>query len=537
MSLPALRTGGPGIADVPDDVLLSVFERCTPSSFLHREEYGGELEWVHPLAFSQVCRRWRNLALSHGALWSAPVFSMPFLAQETTRRAEAVLLDVRYNDWVSKDKEKRLSAIKYALRHHNRIRTLRLCVQEIDVCEDIINDLLTYNDHDCLESVLLQCYSGVGMVYERQRLAALLSSPFEWPRLRTLNINSACIMPDSPMFGNLTSLVIRGPFHSPGTWSLFDIHTVLRKAPHLKFLVISGLLDEDRVSQERISSSCDLIPLKDLHDYMQDDTMSVCDAVLQRLHMPVLQYIQVGLGPPDGASTSSLADFESLLRQLARCLRTAKWPPLQAISTGDISASPGGAVVDCTSYRKAAPADVATPEIVVKYWGSPVPRLADLITRTLPLSHILDYEQEIEEHSQPDLSLEESTVPFLRMPLMQIVRGSGQAAVARITSTLAYLYKSRTTLKVRDVYLEKANLDGPARGNHPLLEAPSAEPRTIIQTLSLIASYPHSEECYPIRRLVLRSTCQLQGLKIESAAQVMAFLGDPCPWIVVIENK
>jgi hypothetical protein len=166
-----------------------------------------------------------------------------------------------------------------------------------------------------------------------------------------------------------------------------------------------------------------------------------------------------------------------------------------------------------------------------------VPRLADLITRTLPLSHILDYEQEIEEHSQPDLSLEESTVPFLRMPLMQIIRGSGQAAVARITSTLAYLYKSRTTLKVRDVYLEKANLDGPARGNHPLLEAPSAEPRTIIQTLSLIASYPHSEECYPIRRLVLRSTCQLQGLKIESAAQVMAFLGDPCPWIVVIENK
>ena len=69
------------VSRLPTEIVLRVFSLCAPQG---HDEYG--FSHVN-LAFSQVCSRWRDIALGNPGLWNNPIVTRPRLAQEMVKRA------------------------------------------------------------------------------------------------------------------------------------------------------------------------------------------------------------------------------------------------------------------------------------------------------------------------------------------------------------------------------------------------------------------------------------------------------------------
>lgn len=71
------------ISSLPEDILSIIFGKCKPKPSFRTRDLPRIL-----LSFSQVCRRWREVALNDPRLWTAIIFTSSSLARMMLERAQ-----------------------------------------------------------------------------------------------------------------------------------------------------------------------------------------------------------------------------------------------------------------------------------------------------------------------------------------------------------------------------------------------------------------------------------------------------------------
>ncbi|KAK1223090.1 hypothetical protein PQX77_014018, partial [Marasmius sp. AFHP31] len=104
------------IFNLPNELLLEVFAYCAA----HRPDPPSSAPpWI---GFSQVCQRWRSIALSAPTLWSEPDLRIPDMGELMLKRSQNAPLDIVW----SHEYNQTSYFLSKALDHIHRIATLAI---------------------------------------------------------------------------------------------------------------------------------------------------------------------------------------------------------------------------------------------------------------------------------------------------------------------------------------------------------------------------------------------------------------------------
>lgn len=180
------------IGQLPVEILAEVFQFCPPQEDELAIQRSRPQNW---LGFSQVCRRWRGIALDDAAIWATPVSSTPQLALLMISRAKNYPLSISVECQTDK---RRFRVAKAALAKHASLKRLRLETNPQQLAE-----LVKHVDHamPLLETIDINTNPASQIPWAR-------FAEFETPCLWLVRL-VGCVLPwNSPCLRNLTFLEI-----------------------------------------------------------------------------------------------------------------------------------------------------------------------------------------------------------------------------------------------------------------------------------------------------------------------------------------
>ncbi|KAK1224781.1 hypothetical protein PQX77_012299 [Marasmius sp. AFHP31] len=190
------------ISRLPAEILIHVFTHC---AFLreHRRHDHNDKDWFY---FSQVCQRWRFVALGSPTLWSSPKFKYPSWAREMLARSRDAPLEVKWRFRYTKPLTDNDIVYDALLKYMNRMDRLDLTAP-FDVLSDVFLKMTQ-------SAPLLQSLRVETDVIQLSFPPLFLGN--HSPRLAELVIQGPHISWDSSIFkNNLTTLKLIHPVDSP----------------------------------------------------------------------------------------------------------------------------------------------------------------------------------------------------------------------------------------------------------------------------------------------------------------------------------
>jgi hypothetical protein len=221
---------------LPAELLLRVFEMVAPMGVFHEEFEGQKTQ--NTLAFSQVCRAWRDLAVSTPALWIA----LKDLGVPRSRVARTILARSQGMPLIAY-----ASLAQYTGSLIETVFSQRLPVRELtlNVYTTAHMSLLeTLPAPPGLEKMTLMNTYGISSEYQD-----LLGG--QAPQLRYLDLINCTVHWSSHLYASLTTLKIEIEHHSATPQiRLPDILATLVQVPMLKRLYLDGVIHSGSLSQE-----------------------------------------------------------------------------------------------------------------------------------------------------------------------------------------------------------------------------------------------------------------------------------------------
>ncbi|KAL1713198.1 hypothetical protein EV715DRAFT_296305 [Schizophyllum commune] len=227
-------TPGQGIInELPPEILGEIFIHCTPRDDLTPDK---NLLWVAP---SQVCRRWRQAALSCHRLWAQAItFAQPFWTYTSLRRAANAPLTFKID---LQDIELDFAVTIVAL-HIHKTRELVLTGSDVDVHRFLKHFAQEDSEAPLLEVIHLDATKWRPPLHEdsMHHLPNIFANPQCIPsRMRVLELVDCNLPPTAGVYASLTTLRLhRPPPPQDSTESLFAL---LGATPNLETLSIEEL--------------------------------------------------------------------------------------------------------------------------------------------------------------------------------------------------------------------------------------------------------------------------------------------------------
>jgi hypothetical protein len=276
---------------LPRELLMYIFEHCCPTAYYLAQGGGTDIDVPNTvLAFSQVCKGWRNLAVSTPALWTTPIFDWPSSRDVSKMMAERagtrrLHITARVTDAfitmavisVAQDSapfvhyielvgaSERILDIVLALREQS-LPLLKKMSLEVDT-ED--------KDDDADETLHL----------------SVEVSPNDAPQLRDLELRGCILSWDSPLYSSVTNLCISLSNAPSGLW-FQDIIRILKHTPLLISLNLQEVYDPviDPLPVEPTERSLHLSCLEKL---TLEDTTSITVPLIRQLNFPRGTFVDV----------------------------------------------------------------------------------------------------------------------------------------------------------------------------------------------------------------------------------------------------
>jgi hypothetical protein len=285
------RNGYAPVNRLPDELIERVLHAT--GQYLHSRD-------TRVFACSQVCQRWRRIALSNPTLWTELEpwlnHSNPRIAQEWMKRAKNQPLivswtcpELSFPDADSRERETR--TIKHVLS------------------QGTVGRLAVDGSHEELLPII-QLYARSRRTEHLQQLVVVLDEgggeddewllPFansemtETPhKLQHLSLHNCHLVPDSILFHHLRSLDISTDFARP--LHMDDVLLMLRSAPLLESIALKGLVSDDTWAQHSQSSSAhqydQQLRLDSLASFTFEDHLAPGLIIMRLVRAPLLRSI------------------------------------------------------------------------------------------------------------------------------------------------------------------------------------------------------------------------------------------------------
>ncbi|KAI5895584.1 uncharacterized protein SCHCODRAFT_02619828 [Schizophyllum commune H4-8] len=221
------------INDLPPEILGEIFIHCTPRDDLTTDK---NLLWVSP---SQVCRSWRQAALSCHRFWAQAItFAQPFWTYTTLRRAASAPLTFK----IDLDRIELDYAVTIVALHIQRTRELVLTGADVEVYRFLKHFAQEDSEAPLLEVIHLDATNWRSPLEEGSmyHLPNIFPNPQCIPsRMRVLELISCMLPTTSGVYTNLTTLRLCRP---PPPRDLFGtLFALLGATPNLDTLTIEEL--------------------------------------------------------------------------------------------------------------------------------------------------------------------------------------------------------------------------------------------------------------------------------------------------------
>jgi hypothetical protein len=285
------RNGYAPVNRLPDELIEHVLHAT--GQYLHSRD-------TRVFAFSQVCQRWRRIALSNPTLWTELEpwldHSNPRIAQEWMKRAKNQPLIV---SWTCPE-----PSFLDADSRESGTRTIKHVLSQ-----GTVGHLAVDGSHEELLPII-QLYARSRRTEHLQELVVVLDEgggeddewllPFansemtETPhKLQHLSLHNCHLLPDSILFHHLRSLDISTDFARP--LHMDDVLLMIRSAPLLESIALKGLVSDDTWAQHSQSSSAhqydEQLRLDSLTSFTFEDHLAPGLIIMRRMRAPLLRSI------------------------------------------------------------------------------------------------------------------------------------------------------------------------------------------------------------------------------------------------------
>lgn len=296
-------TACPAIWQLFPEVLAHIFSYCVP----HLGPVSITNNGASWLSFSQVCRRWRCIALGERRLWSCPVMRNTTLALEMVHRAGRCPLSLDI-DLCTREPSKhakqlttsqvvlcmKLDTVRFlSIKALQRLGDLRRLLDFPPGPAPILEELV-------LDTSACPTYLPTGLPFTTT------------PRLRALQLRGLLLPSDSGLFDNLTQLVIdNAPCYkrtNPARQPVTSLLQILCRAPQLVSLQLNRALCFDDAADLHLGS-VRLPQLRTLS--LVESVPAVC--LLRHLELP--QLTQLTIQPVTPTSSEAILALYSWLQQ------------------------------------------------------------------------------------------------------------------------------------------------------------------------------------------------------------------------------
>lgn len=311
------------ISRLPPEIFSQIFGECTPRRRLR------DLEM---LAFSQVCRYWRNLALGNPFLWNEPVLLFPELTSMMLARAQGIPLVVDVCEFQLHPK-----ALSMAFRENPRIRALLLEArgQKIQGMLALLDSVMPM-----LEVLILRNLSYPMVLWYRA------AEEWEAPRLRSLSFHNCFLKSNIKGMGQLVKLEISfntrmKQYYPVDSAHIFQLMGLCSNLRELKLENVFALLTRTPLHFSDGRIALDLMSLTHLH--IVEDILSA-NQFLSLINAPRLSNTHVNV------ETHMCPSLMTVLALLVILRRTF---------------AKGAVVIECLDFTVQLP-DIGVTKLVLK---------------------------------------------------------------------------------------------------------------------------------------------------------------------------
>jgi hypothetical protein len=253
-------------ARLPSELLAKIFITLLASG--HQDFSSCNLSWI---GVTNICRRWRSVALNCAQLWSSPVFTTRAITEEMLRRSKRSALAVR----ASVSYGSRSASVELALSQMERIRVLHLegsqvqtLYQHMQKPAPLLESLRLCTPYTYRNSVSTELFAGMA------------------PRLRHVEITGHDIKWDEALFRGLTHLEISGVAEQPAFTTMMN---VLSQCPLLETLILDRNLPRC-TGEEEPGSPVDLSRLSKLR---LTGPLGACTRILLNVTFPASAMLDI----------------------------------------------------------------------------------------------------------------------------------------------------------------------------------------------------------------------------------------------------
>ncbi|KAI0812589.1 hypothetical protein BC629DRAFT_1720536 [Irpex lacteus] len=288
------------ISTLPPEVLCSIFRLCAPTPG----------NGTPNLAFCQVCRQWRTLALDDPQLWRTPILSRPQLGLEMVARAKGLPLTIELDIQDIACPPVLKSALLKPLRTTFEANAVVHChlirlPSDLSSLLDPLIDLLALRSGETLRTLDLRfrdCPNA--MLGGRAATPEVIFSD-----LRELRL-TRCLWPlSAACYFNLSVLEIREP---PSTIDLDTALNIVRESPNLTTLAfIDALFELLPILQSPHKLTLSLLKQLTLQTNDEPSTLLL---FLSALDLPSLSDLRVKIDRLRYQQPVEAADFIAILR-------------------------------------------------------------------------------------------------------------------------------------------------------------------------------------------------------------------------------
>jgi hypothetical protein len=263
---------------LPSEVVLRIFELVVFTRFLMIGLNNTLTIPPTALAFSQVCREWRTLALGCPLLWTEPIFTWPCVRAglELSERARGLPLSIV----VDVHPQPRYIEPYVALVNHHWHKIRRLVVA--GGAEMVLGPLRTPRGGSSIVEELVVVIFGTTAA---ELNFELFGGPT--PHLYSLTLERCYVRPPSAMLATLTSLGLE----LQGCQTRLGLHfllQILANTPLLRgaYLVHCLLMEDPAVHQDNLLPPGLIVALPQLVTFVMEDYVACFPAVVTRLSLP-----------------------------------------------------------------------------------------------------------------------------------------------------------------------------------------------------------------------------------------------------------
>jgi hypothetical protein len=286
------------------DILVLIFELCGPTAAFRENK---KRIPSHVLAFSQVCRHWRTVALSTPALWSTPIFTWrgESITEVMIERAKDVPLCL-----YMPLSDKVIGKTFYEVLGQKSIRSLDLITPYLSI--SFTTRRIPAPEMTNLKiRVCKPLRSSTGFfvqIFGRSRQS--LSSGFlsgHAPKLRSIDLTNCALPSSSPLYSTITKLALSIDDELP-KFDFAEVVAILEHAPALERILFRHIINTKTAPLASAIPTREIC-LPNLTEIYILDELNALTALLKRLDYPPTARATIGTGRTNVPSPLQLTVF------------------------------------------------------------------------------------------------------------------------------------------------------------------------------------------------------------------------------------